>query len=435
MSGGEGPERRRRRTRTLLKATLAVLAVPVLLELGLRVALLARGEAYSAAGARAEIERLLTANRDFVPDPRQELGIEAALPSYAAEVPHLHPFLGFEAAGEKEYLEDELAGFAAAEAQGRYVVLILGGSVAQIFGQYGTAALARALRSDPRMAGERLHFVRMGRGGYKQPQQALFFVHLLSLGIEPDAVINLDGFNEVALGAKNAHAGAHPGYPSFAHWAHLAVGAASDPESLDLALDVRRAQRAVDSLAEAALARGDARSAVVGTWTLRRLRRESAAVAAGFQRYSEHLAATERGAVALGPRDERWKPIPLEACTRIWSESSRAIHDLCAARGIRYLHVLQPTLHDPGAKPMTADERRDGGIDAIWKHGVVEGYPRLREEGGALAERGVAFLDASRVFAAVEETLYFDSCHFGERGCEILAEALAGFFLETLPPQ
>ena len=143
MSGGEGPERRRRRTRTLLKATLAVLAVPVLLELGLRVALLARGEAYSAAGARAEIERLLTANRDFVPDPRQELGIEAALPSYAAEVPHLHPFLGFEAAGEKEYLEDELAGFAAAEAQGRYVVLILGGSVAQIFGQYGTAALAR----------------------------------------------------------------------------------------------------------------------------------------------------------------------------------------------------------------------------------------------------------------------------------------------------
>ncbi|MEO0653147.1 MAG: hypothetical protein AAFZ65_20895 [Planctomycetota bacterium] len=64
-----------------------------------------------------------------------------------------------------------------------------------------------------------------------------------------------------------------------------------------------------------------------------------------------------------------------------------------------------------------------------WLRGVVEGYPRLREAGAALAAEGIAFFDASRVFAEVQETLYFDSCHFDARGNQILAQAI-GAFLE-----
>ena len=45
---------------------------------------------------------------------------------------------------------------------------------------------------------------------------------------------------------------------------------------------------------------------------------------------------------------------------------------------------------------------------------------------------GIEFLDASRVFQDVEETLYYDPCHFNEEGNLILAEAIAPAFLAVI---
>ena len=41
-------------------------------------------------------------------------------------------------------------------------------------------------------------------------------------------------------------------------------------------------------------------------------------------------------------------------------------------------------------------------------------------------ESGVRFADLTLVFADVQETVYADDCcHFNERGCELIARALA----------
>ena len=51
--------------------------------------------------------------------------------------------------------------------------------------------------------------------------------------------------------------------------------------------------------------------------------------------------------------------------------ASLAEHHLCEPRGILYLHVLQPTLHDPGSKPITPEEQEKGIGDDLLKPAVV----------------------------------------------------------------
>ena len=50
--------------------------------------------------------------------------------------------------------------------------------------------------------------------------------------------------------------------------------------------------------------------------------------------------------------------------------------------------------------------------------------PAMLERGAALAEHGIDFYDASFVFRDVEETLYFDRCHFEPPGMILLVDSI-----------
>jgi hypothetical protein len=149
-------------------------------------------------------------------------------------------------------------------------------------------------------------------------------------------------------------------------------------------------------------------------------------------------AKSSRASVAAlqtnGPDYPRGDEAIMAACVTNWFESSLSIHALCASRGIAYLHVLQPTLHDPGSKPLSTVEQNIPPGPAAWKPGVVMGYPLLRQRAKDLSTRGVHFIDASRAFADVKETLYNDACHFGPQGNEILARIIAPYFLANVLP-
>lgn len=76
------------------------------------------------------------------------------------------------------------------------VVALMVGSFAAQTGFYGGAQLTTELA---KASGREIRLVDLGMGGYKQPQQLMTLVYLTSLGAEFDLVINIDGFNEVAL--------------------------------------------------------------------------------------------------------------------------------------------------------------------------------------------------------------------------------------------
>jgi hypothetical protein len=277
-----------------------------------------------------------------------------------------------------------------------------------------------------------VHLLRYARAGFKQPQLLAMLSFLLSLGIVPHAVLSIDGYNELAVGSDNFEVGVHPVYPGRRKWLALTATDAQGPELLEQRRRLEALQQRFVARADAAVDSPLLASAILGSWTLARLDALRAEWTRGQEAYIEAVSAN-RGADELrGPEFEGDQDDALAFLVRLWSESSRSIRAVCDARGIRYLHVLQPALHDVGSKPPREDELSVANVPPIWERSVRLGYPMLRAAGAELQAGGEHFLDASRVFVDVDEKLYRDACHFNERGNELLAELIAPALLEVL---
>ncbi|MGH0028671.1 MAG: hypothetical protein ACQGVC_02685, partial [Myxococcota bacterium] len=269
---------------------------------------------------------------------------------------------------------------------------------------------------------------------YKQPQQLLTIAWLLTLGAHFDAIVALDGFNEVALhGAENAHQGVEPSFPRA--WA-VRVGGLPDPAALSqrgrVAQIDRQRLRWAAFFTPAPL-RWSAVGHAVWRWRDRGL-------AAEQQQARDWLRAYR-------PRDSRYVvqgpahfEDPLdddEALARlvaVWERASLQLHRLAAGNGARFFQFLQPNQYFPGAKPMGEAERRLAvRDDHVYRPGAVAGHPLLLEAGGRLREAGVAFHDTSTLFRGVEEPIFVDDCcHMNERGHAILAERMAAAIADAL---
>jgi len=408
-------------------------ALAVGAELAHRGWLAVSGEAYDAEATAEELRRVAGAMTSDLQDP----GGQGAAAADAGESTNQHPYTGF----GPSYLFEEHAREMRRAREGlgeenEYRILLLGGSVAAGFGDpksAGAREFERVLKTHPAFADRPIYFLRQGIASYKQPQQLLLTAYLLASGIEPHAVVNLDGFNEVALALGNAEADVHPGFPAHSKWTHLA--GASGLEVGALAEHVGRIQNVraeARRLVGRVLDNGLERSSLLGRFALARLRRHQREYQSASEAYVSAVAAQAPSAALHGPRiSAELAEHLLPAAVSIWEESSRSLDALCRGRGIAYFHALQPTLHDAGSKTPTPDEVRTGRAKRTWLEGAGEGYPLLREAGGRLAADGIAFCDASGVFRDVEETLYYDACHFNQRGNAILGQALGAAFLEA----
>ena len=104
------------------------------------------------------------------------------------------------------------------------VIGIFGGSVAFHLSVFGVEALVQQLKNSPVFAGKDIEIVRVALGGYKQPQLLMALTYLLSQGATFDIIINLDGFNEVALPPiHNIPNKVSPFYPRSWHWQANAI--------------------------------------------------------------------------------------------------------------------------------------------------------------------------------------------------------------------
>lgn len=411
----------RRRSRWI---RLGLVPLALLLALGAAEVALRLRAPHDAAEAERELESSVA---KMLPTRAQGQRRQETVDG-SGQGPALHPYLGYDWVEHNAEIGRDRAYFESDESRQTYDILLVGGSVAGSFGNTGAPRMVERLEADARFHERAVRVLAYGRGGFKQPQPLLLVAYLLALGFQPDAVLELDGFNDCALANANLAEGVHPAHPSASHWAHLASDKQSDPVALELLAKMRQKQAQGTAWLERVRRHHLTRSALLTRLVggrLRTLRRQYVAAAA---RYVEHVTASPGGSVA-GP------PIPAEKAEAraqllaTWFESSRSLETLCRGRGIRYVHVLQPTLHDAGSKPLSPAEVASGTCDAEWIEGVRFGYPRFRELGARLRELGVEFLDGSQVFHDVSETLYYDPCHFSPRGNELLAEFIATGFL------
>jgi len=302
------------------------------------------------------------------------------------------------------------------------VVGVFGGSMSWWVSNQGADALVEELSRIPELRGKRIVLVRAALGGVKQPQQLMALTYLLSLGAHFDLIVNLDGFNEVALTPEaNVRQRVYPSYPR--DWPVL-VGALDDPMVTRLAGEITALTRLRGSWAETFLLPG-LRSSAITTLVWRAgdgaLGQLAAARRLDLAEYEGQLEPEQRRFASHGPlvRYENADQIYADVA-RIWKESSRQMNGLARANRARYYHFLQPNQYLPGAKPML-DEERGVAVRAGSEYGksVVRGYPLLHQAGEELTREGVHFYDLTGIFGGIGKPLYIDDC------CHVSAEGNA----------
>lgn len=351
----------------------------------------------------------------------------------------LHPYLGFVADPEAAPASTETpfsptstdfgfprnrADLFAEPEPDELTVAVFGGSVAYILATHNQQLFADRLAQTWRFKHKKLRVLNFALPGYKQPQQLMALAYALSLGVKIDIVVNVDGFNEVALPyEENLKDGVFPFYPR--SWRYRV--SQLDPHilnarGLSVHLQKRRAQRATFfsrppwrfSFTSAAL------------WKLLDLqlaRQLTAAQTIPLSEPSSLNAYQTRGPTTSYPSDAAM----YESFATLWQRSSEAMHALCSSLGIEYHHFLQPNQYVAGSKPLSESEQQIAWReDHRYRRGVVEGYPLLIQYGQKLRENNISFSDLTQIFADVEETLYIDDCcHFNIKGNAIMAKTIA----------
>lgn len=403
-------------------AALSLLGALVAIELGARLLARSRGAPFDAEATRQRIAAVRSSFLSLVPetDGRGARTASDSGPSLSA-----HPYCGFEFTRVGSRLEKELAYFASPEARANYDVVVLGGSVAAAFGISGGARLEQRLASDPAFAGRTTRVWSHGVGAYKQPQPLNLFHYLLGLGCEPDAVILVDGFNELAVANQNASDGVSPLFPWAAEWLRLNGDPLREPACVDALVAARLSRARVLELCDGALEGFTLESAVLAHVAWTRIDRARADANDAQARFSAAVAASDAARHVRGLPVEQDVLARLRACVRVWRLAADALRASCREQSIAFVHVLQPTLLEEGSKPLTAGERERGRALPAWSEAIRLGYPLVREASRELVARGEAFVDATDVFRDVGEDLYEDACHFNQRGVDLLVDRVA----------
>jgi hypothetical protein len=255
--------------------------------------------------------------------------------------------------------------------------------------------------------------------------------YFLVLGSQFDVIVNIDGFNEVAL-YEAEDFGQHV-FPAFPRGWSTRVELSTPRVSRYLGRIETEADHRL------ALARGFSRvpwrySPLANfVWWIADSRAEMA-LRTLQNDYRDAPPASAYYTVE-GPG---WRFASRHALHRhlveLWKNSSIQLGRLCAANGIRYYHFLQPTLLIAGSKPLTPIEAHMAEYrDQRYRLGVDEGYPLLMEAGRDLAANGERFTDLTRMFAAHPEPVYGDVCHLNQTGNDILADRIAEAILAHAP--
>jgi hypothetical protein len=320
-----------------------------------------------------------------------------------------------------------------------FIVGVFGGSVASnlstIGGEALRAAIARRIEREPTS----VQILNFGSGAFKQPQQLAALMQAALLDIPLDLVINLDGVNEVVLGAQDSAQARHPIFPSYKHWGSTLELVSNDPseEHIELTWKViearRRIEAAVDWLSAGSLLTHS--MAVRGVVAL--VAQRSRVAAATAEQALQELTLTHPSNPAVATlSDPCFEPEgdcrPVVA--DIWAQSSRLMAVVAEEIGAGYVHALQPSQYLSDTKPFSEEERAHALLfKGPRAHRVQVGYPLLFARIGALRESGVVFVDLTRSFEGHAETLYRDACcHFNLRGNEILAESIVDSIPQSL---
>ena len=310
----------------------------------------------------------------------------------------------------------------------QFLVGLFGGSVARAFCDRGTPRLITALQQDPALAGREIVPLCFSHEGYKQPQQLIVLAYFLSLGQQFDLVINIDGFNEVALGSRNQERGRDISMPSPIHidpLLNLIDQATLTPARVQalarISVYKERLNRLAGRMRRNRIAAVHIALDRYYVFTMNRYQAETAA----YDTLPSNPPASSILLLTPPVRNRDEAGAVYQDIATGWTAASLLMRDLLAARGVPYLHVLQPNQYFT-RRNFSAEEARVALNNSTpFKKAVEAGYPVLERATAALIEKD-QFVDGTKAFDGEPAAVYEDDCcHYTNRGYEILAELIA----------
>jgi hypothetical protein len=105
--------------------------------------------------------------------------------------------------------------------------------------------------------------------------------------------------------------------------------------------------------------------------------------------------------------------------------SSMLMHDMLLARGIPYVHVLQPNQYYTQRRFTDAEARVALNAQSPFKASVEKGYPALLRAAGELQKK-IRFVNGVGIFDGEQSPVYMDDCcHYTLAGNQRLADVIA----------
>jgi hypothetical protein len=309
------------------------------------------------------------------------------------------------------------------------LVGIFGGSVAAWFCQVGVPRLASELAASAAFRGREVVPLCFAHEGYKQPQQLLILSYFLSIGQALDVVVNIDGFNEVALSPLNDARGSDISMPSVMHMDPL-VGLL-DQSSLSAAkveslARIQGYRQRMNAAADRANRAASAALYFVHSRLHAALERQ---YQAEVRRFDTLPSAAGTSMIRVTPKVRPRDGVALRTdIAEGWMQASLLMQQMLAPRGARYVHVLQPNQYFTTRRFAAGEAEVALAADSPFKPGAEQGYPELERvvASGAFKQAGVTFVDGVHLFDAERAPVYIDNCcHYTRRGYEILADAIA----------
>ena len=312
----------------------------------------------------------------------------------------------------------------------QYIIGIFGGSVGAFFCRIGVSRMEEDLRRNAFFRDRELVTLCFSHEGYKQPQQLLVLSYFLSIGQPFDMVINIDGFNEVALGRINDQYGWDVSMPSHEHLDALVnlinQGTLTPAKVESLARIVRYRQR-LNELADHSNRTAFASVEFVLQHYYAFLRNRYEQERVRFDQLPSNPPANSPIHVTPKVRLRNVDSLYADIAAN-WRTSSMLMEQLLASRGASYIHVLQPNQYY-STRAFNREEKRIAFNEGSpFKEGAVRGYPFLEKALDPGALNGV------HIFDAAPEPVYVDDCcHYTVAGNRLLADFIAKAVVQSRP--
>jgi len=322
----------------------------------------------------------------------------------------------------------------------QFIIGVFGGSVASNYSifEVQNQILPKYLKQFPGLKDKEFIILSFATGGYKQPQQLLILNYFLALGQELDMVVNIDGFNEVALSNLNNKNKIDLAMPSIQHILPLTSLASNSlsTKAMKATIAIKenkaRINQGLKSLGQCKLAACDALTSVYIQNLVNNYRKD----VIRFEKESKQTQKDEGGTVIyINLNNSVIKDdAAFEQMAQNWAKSSIFMNKVLSASNVPYFQVLQPNQYYQTKRVFGEAEKLIAfNKDSPYAKAVKLGYPALFKKFRNLEKNNIDILNGVNIFDDTEEIVYVDSCcHYNQRGEEIFSNYVGSSILKKL---